>query len=82
VCVLVVPILFIRNPKQGKSAGGDERCRSSNNNNTYNEGEGGSNNSTCSEGGCSSTCSEVTTTLAIKVEVAEKKRRVKLPKLK
>jgi hypothetical protein len=39
VYVLVVPILFIRNPKQGKSVGGDERCKSSNINNIYNEGK-------------------------------------------
>jgi hypothetical protein len=50
LCVLVVPILFIGNLRQGKSASGDERCKSSNNNNTYNEGEGGSSNNTCNEG--------------------------------
>jgi hypothetical protein len=33
------------NPRQGKSVGGDERCMKSNNNNTYNEGEGSSSNS-------------------------------------
>jgi hypothetical protein len=43
--VLVVPILCIGNPRQGKSVGGDERCMKSNNNNTYNEGEGSSSNS-------------------------------------
>ncbi len=50
MCVLVVPILFIGNPKQGKTAGGDERCRSSSNNNTYSEGGGGSNSNTCHKG--------------------------------
>jgi len=58
LCVLVVPILFIGNPKQGKSASGDEGCTSNSNNNTYSEGEGGNNNSTCSEGGGSNICSE------------------------
>jgi hypothetical protein len=53
--------------------GGDERCRSSNNNNIYNEGEGGNNNSTYSEGEGKLTpivkAEEVaTTSLAIKVE--------------
>ncbi len=58
VYVLVVPILFIGNPKQGKNVGGNERCKSNNSNNTYSEGKGGSNNNTCSEGGGSSTCRE------------------------
>ncbi len=59
VYVLVVMILFIGNPKQGKNVSGNERCKSSNinntysegtSNNTYSEGGGGSNSNTCHEG--------------------------------
>ncbi len=86
MCVLVVRILFIGNPKQGKNVGGDERCKSRNNNNTYNEGKGGNNNSACSEGGGSSTYSEGgggnNNNTYHKVEVVEKKQNVKLTKLK
>ncbi len=58
LCVLVVPILFIGNPRQGKNAGGDERCKSNRSNNIYNDNEGGNSNNTCSEGEGSDTYSE------------------------